>query len=566
MPTYTLLRSVWGLPTVACRRLTPFPSETRSTSAPEFFLRKTKTSIVALEIYFLVLYLNLYEVVFYCMAIFHLDFKIVKRSEGRSSVAKAAYHARTRITDERTGDTYDYSRRTDLYGHFILAPANAPEYIVKDSTALWNEVERVERQQNGQTARYFDVAIPAELNNDDKKRLVLEYCQKNFVDKGMIADIAFHDLDSDNPHAHVMLTLKTIGPEGFGKKERSWNDRKMSVLWRESWASMANSYLAAAGSSERIDHRSLQAQHEEALEKAAVALDNEEKALWLAKAAETNRPPMKRIHSAKWRNKAAQEQRAAEQAVRDAAKQEAVEVYKTFSELDLEIVVDVRSFTVAALAEPEQIVLPETHSGSSTDENQRPVLVAPAPHTRMRGVKSYRDKTKVSKVVAGKKPSVSISDSGTNTILKTSSSQNQNRASRSAPERVKRKQTTPRQDNIFKRFTTLVIDFFKEKFVWARSSRVKHDPVSTEHDKRITENFVFDEVLGHHVSRAEYEKQAKFNSDTYKPTPDEIRRFPSRPKNGKPETTHDMDLTPSILENKKSNSPQLRPSSYRVNK
>lgn len=142
------------------------------------------------------------------MAIFHLDFKIVKRSEGRSSVAKAAYHARTRITDERTGDTYDYSRRTDLYGHFILAPTNAPEHIVKDSTALWNEVERVERQNNGQTSRYFDVAIPAELNNDDKKRLVLEYCQKNFVDKGMIADIAFHDLDSDNPHAHVMLTLK----------------------------------------------------------------------------------------------------------------------------------------------------------------------------------------------------------------------------------------------------------------------------------------------------------------------------------------------------------------------
>ena len=50
------------------------------------------------------------------MAIFHLDFKIVKRSEGRSSVAKAAYHARTRITDERTGDTYDYSRRTDYMG------------------------------------------------------------------------------------------------------------------------------------------------------------------------------------------------------------------------------------------------------------------------------------------------------------------------------------------------------------------------------------------------------------------------------------------------------------------
>ncbi|MDM6727775.1 MobQ family relaxase [Klebsiella grimontii] len=480
------------------------------------------------------------------MAIFHLDFKIVKRSEGRSSVAKAAYHARCRITDERTGDTYDYSRRTDLYGHFILAPVNAPQHIVKDSTALWNEVESVERQNNGQTARYFDVAIPAELNNDDKKKLVLEYCQKNFVDKGMIADIAFHDLDSDNPHAHVMLTLKTIGPEGFGKKERSWNDRKMSVLWRESWSAMANSFLAAAGSSERIDHRSLQAQHEEALEKAAVALDNEEKALWLAKATETNRPAMKRIHSAKWRNKAAQEQRATEQAVRDTAKQEGVEVYKTFSELDLEIVVDVRSFTITHLAEPEDIVLPKTHPGSSTDENQRPVLVAPAPHTRMRGVKSYRDKTKVSKVVAGKKPSVSISDSGTNTNLKTSSSQNPNRASRSASERVKRTQAIPRQDNIFKRFTTLVIDFFKQKFVWAKANKSQIDLISEEHDKRIAENYVFDEVLGRHISRTEYEKKAKFNQDDYKPTPDEITRFPNRPKKELPERDHSLDLTPSM--------------------
>ncbi|MCI7834923.1 MobA/MobL family protein [Klebsiella pneumoniae] len=499
------------------------------------------------------------------MAIFHLDFKIVKRSEGRSSVAKAAYHARTRITDERTGDTYDYSRRTDLYGHFILAPANAPEHIVQDSTALWNEVERVERQQNGQTARYFDVSIPTELNNDEKKKLVLEYCQKNFVDKGMIADIAFHDLDSDNPHAHVMLTLKTIGPEGFGKKERSWNDRKMSVLWRESWASMANSYLAAAGSPERIDHRSLQAQHEEALEKAAAALDNEEQALWLAKAAETNRPPMKRIHSAKWRSKAAQEQRAAEQAVRDAAKQEAVEVYKTLSELDLEIVVDVRSFTITHLAEPEEIVLPETRSSSSTNDEQRPLLVAPAPHTRMRGVKSYRDKSKVSKVVAGKKPSVSISDYETNTILKTSTSQNPNRASRSAPDRARKHKTTPRQDNIFKRFTTLVIDFFKQKFVWAKANKSQNDLISEEHDKRIAENYVFDEVLGRHVLRPEYEKRAKFNQDDYKPTTDEITRFPSRLKQDQAEHNQCENLTPSVpLEQMgKDSYPKFRPPGLR---
>ncbi len=394
------------------------------------------------------------------MAIFHLDFKIVKRSEGRSSVAKAAYHARTRITDERTGDTYDYSRRTDLYGHFILAPVNAPEHIVKDSTALWNEVEKVERQNNGQTARYFDVAIPAELNNDDKKKLVIEYCQKNFVDKGMIADIAFHDLDSDNPHAHVMLTLKTIDKNGFGKKERSWNDRKMSVLWRESWSAMANSYLAAAGSSERIDHRSLQAQHEEALEKAAVALDNEEKALWLAKATETNRPAMQRVHRAKWNDTESQEQRAAEQALRDQQIEEAKKFYTTFSELPLEIVVDVRSFTITHLAEPEEIVIPNY----SAVEEQQPI-VSPAT-SRRPAVKSYRDPNKISKVsAAGKKsPVLVVPKPNASTKLKTLSLQN-TRAMNRAPMRS-RKQTKPRQNGLFKRFTLLIVDFLKERFVW----------------------------------------------------------------------------------------------------
>lgn len=147
-----------------------------------------------------------------------------------------------------------------------------------------------------------------------------------------------------------------------------------------------------------------------------------------------------------------------------------------------------------------------------------------------------------------------------------SSSQNPNRASRSAPERVKRKQAIPRRDNVFKRFLALVIDFFKQKFVWAKANKSQIDFISEEHDKRIAENFVFDKVLGRHVSRAEYEKQAKFNSDTYKPTPDEINRFPSRQNSEHNNANRDIVLNPSIHENKKTIHPQLRPSSYRVNK
>ncbi|MCU7097182.1 MobQ family relaxase [Salmonella enterica] len=475
------------------------------------------------------------------MAIFHLDFKIVKRSEGMTSVAKAAYHARTRITDDRIGQVFDFSHRTDLYGHIILAPISAPSHIVESSSALWNEVERVERQNNGQTARYFDVAIPVELNNDDKKKLVAEYCQKNFVDKGMIADIAFHDLDSNNPHAHVMLTLKTITATGFGKKDRSWNDKKMMLQWRESWATMSNSYLETAGREERIDHRSLRTQCADALAQAEEAFSAEEKAFWLAKATETNRPAMQRVHRAKWNNTESQEQRATEQALRDQQIEEAKKVYNTFSELPLEIVVDVRSFTITHLAEPEEIVIPDYPATTK----QQPVLTTSEPYRRP-AVKSYRDPNKVSKVgMAGEGTLVLVApEPNTSTKLKIPSLQN-TRAKNRAPMN-NRKQVKPRQNGMFKRFTLLVVGFFKERFVWARR---KPDTTDTDHDKRIAEDYVFDEVLGIYVPRTEFENRVKYNNDQKSSEAefcgnvsdnDKTVRFPSRPKKKQSEVNNDL--------------------------
>ncbi|MFQ6255995.1 MobQ family relaxase [Yersinia enterocolitica] len=465
------------------------------------------------------------------MAIFHLEFKIVKRSEGMSSCRKAAYHARCKITDDRTGNTYDFSHRSDLSHHQILAPVSAPSHIIESSTALWNEIERIERQKDGQTARYFDVAIPCELNHEDKIKLVVEYCQKNFVDKGMIADIAFHDLDSNNPHAHVMLTLKPITAEGFGNKDRSWNEKKNVILWREAWSTLTNGYLEAAGTEERIDHRSIDVQHNEALDNAAITLNVEDKALWLAKATLTSRPPMQRIHRARWDSKSVQENRAAEQAVRDEMKQEAQVTYRTFKDLDQQIIVDLRSFTVSELPEPVEIVLPETGSQSSS-EDQQPVLVAPVPHAR--------------------------------TKLRNPSSA-KTRAGKRAPVKSKKKKIEPRQDGIFKRFTLLVVDFFKEKFIWAKKKPVAPD---VEHNMRIAENYVFDEVQGIYVPRAEFEKRARFNSDTYSPSKDEIRRFPNRPKEEQHRADNDLDYTPTppTVSGRSRNHPSLKPPGFNKNR
>ena len=96
---------------------------------------------------------------------------------------------------------------------------------------------------------------------------------------GMVADIAFHGGKGENPHAHIMLTTRTLTPAGFGKKQREWNKTEHLVTWRKQWADRANSALARAGRAERIDHRTLVEQRDEALANGdperAVSLDRD---------------------------------------------------------------------------------------------------------------------------------------------------------------------------------------------------------------------------------------------------------------------------------------------------
>ncbi len=292
----------------------------------------------------------------------------------------------------------------------------------------------------------------------------------------------------------------------------------MVVQWRESWATMSNSYLEAAGSEERIDHRSLRTQCAYALAQADETFSAEEKVFWLAKATETNRPAMQLVHRAKWNDTESQEQRTAEQALRNLQIDEAKKVYTTFSDLPLEIVVDVRSFTITHLAEPEEIVLPNY---PATEEPQ-PVMTTPA-ISRRPAVKSCRNPNKMSKVgIAGEGTPVLVApESNKSSILKTPYLQN-TRAMNRAP-MSNRKQVKPRQNGMFKRFTLLVVSFFKERFVWAKR---KPDTTDADHDKRIAENYVFDEVLGIRVSRTEFEKRAKFNSTDNKASVCEISYLP----------------------------------------
>ncbi|MEY0674325.1 MobQ family relaxase [Providencia rettgeri] len=171
------------------------------------------------------------------MALMHMQFKILKRSEGKSSVYLTAYNNRLRARDERTGDLYNYTKKNDLYYSEVMMPDNAPARFSNPIT-LWNEVEKQGRK-DAQLSRYFIVALQKELTLEQNKKLLKRYIKKNFVNKGMIADIAIHN-DKNNPHAHIMLTLQEVNENGLGKKVREWNNKNNVDLWRKKWAFEVN--------------------------------------------------------------------------------------------------------------------------------------------------------------------------------------------------------------------------------------------------------------------------------------------------------------------------------------
>jgi hypothetical protein len=198
------------------------------------------------------------------MAIFHCNVSIISRSTSATTItAKAAYRAGEKIYDPTVAETFDYTRKRGVFGSEILLPAGAPAWA-GDRSQLWVAVEQKEDQSTrpakAQLAREVLVALPQELDHQQKQALTRTYVQQQFVAKGMVADIAYHDFNSHNPHAHVLLTLREITPEGFGNKNRSWNKSKLVGQWREQWAQSVNQALERAGHDTRVDHRSLKDQ------------------------------------------------------------------------------------------------------------------------------------------------------------------------------------------------------------------------------------------------------------------------------------------------------------------
>ena len=147
------------------------------------------------------------------MAIYHLEAKVISRGTGRSAVAAAAYISCSQILNDYDGVQHDYTRKRGLVWQQVFLPQYAPAEW-QERSSLWNAVEENEKTKDSRLAREFVVALPVELTSAQWQKLLSNFIQNSFVADGMCADVAIHDTDGHNPHAHIMLTVRPLDEQG----------------------------------------------------------------------------------------------------------------------------------------------------------------------------------------------------------------------------------------------------------------------------------------------------------------------------------------------------------------
>lgn len=180
------------------------------------------------------------------MAQYRLEVQAISRADGRSSVAAAAYRSATRLHDARLEMVFDFTAKGGVAFTGVMAPDVAPA-AYGDREVLWNAAEAADRRKDSRTAREVLISLPHELTDDQRHGLVRAFIAETMVARGMIADYGIHYPDAHgdarNHHAHILITTRVVGPEGFGFKARDWDNPEAVRVLRADWARIQNQHL-----------------------------------------------------------------------------------------------------------------------------------------------------------------------------------------------------------------------------------------------------------------------------------------------------------------------------------
>ena len=196
------------------------------------------------------------------MATYDFELRAIRRSLGHSATYGAAYITGQRIVDARTGLAHDFSEKQGVLGYEVVGPSHM------DPSWFANQLEMRERRSNSVTARTAKVALPEELNDEQRWHILRRWAVYLWENFGLGSVIAQHAPPSDpwssgrNHHGHQLFSTRLMDAAGFlGPKARDWDLVATSHVivrrLRVRWADIVNQALESAGFSARVDHRSL---------------------------------------------------------------------------------------------------------------------------------------------------------------------------------------------------------------------------------------------------------------------------------------------------------------------
>jgi len=206
------------------------------------------------------------------MAIYHHTTRMIGWSNGGSPAKALAYISGTSLSDQRTGETFDFKEKP-VQDVQVLLPKDAPVWAKEIQKLVLEDREKglqllsdianaAEKRSDSQVYREIEFSLPRELSYEQNKALATEYVQDQFCGMGMLAIQSFHmevceETGELNPHCHTFLLTRELEEEGLSEfKNRDWNQKEVHLVWREQWAQYASFYLKKNGYDITLDHRS----------------------------------------------------------------------------------------------------------------------------------------------------------------------------------------------------------------------------------------------------------------------------------------------------------------------
>lgn len=126
------------------------------------------------------------------MAIFYYECSIIQRSKGQSIVASTSYQSGRVMTDQQTGETFNYTNKKFIAHDRsrVFLAEGAPEKW-QDAEVLTNHIEAFEKNDDAQLGRSMTISMPQELTADQQYDAACELAEE-LQKEGMCVILDYH--------------------------------------------------------------------------------------------------------------------------------------------------------------------------------------------------------------------------------------------------------------------------------------------------------------------------------------------------------------------------------------